>query len=382
MTEKRLGQKRNPVLENLPVSSFGLPPQAQAHQPAAGSAPAPHLHGGGGLRGQLPLPVGTPMRIDANQLTPLERQQLEQLGWKEGQPIPDNLADLVDAAKSAVQSTDPSQLLPPGDPNTPPLQLPKEISIEELSPEHRRQIQQVIADAAEQLKQPANPGPTVPGGPGVREAAQNITHRQIQLEDDRHERPVPEEKPEQPGTANLGPRHCPHCDWDLAVADTIEVTDDDKYAFLMSSLGGQPFQKIYQLLNGRLTVTLRQLRVDEVDACYRQVYHDRQLNRFEAMADFVEWVRRYRLCLELVDFRSSENLVAFPESLAGWQHDVPEGEPTKLPAILQEVQQEVLKTESLYRMVGILAGKFNRLVAKLEANVENSDFYNVTGGLT
>ena len=47
--------------------------------------------------------------------------------------------------------------------------------------------------------------------------------------------------------------------------------------------------------------------------------------------------------------------------------------------IEEYVLTKVLKTEHLQRVIGHTCNKFNRLVSKLEASVDNENFWNETG---
>ena len=57
------------------------------------------------------------------------------------------------------------------------------------------------------------------------------------------------------------------------------------------------------------------------------------------------------------------------------------GEPrqTALPTLLNYVGLHILKNESVRRVVGMTHQKFQRLVERMEANVDNSDFWKGIG---
>jgi len=158
------------------------------------------------------------------------------------------------------------------------------------------------------------------------------------------------------------------------MTDGIEVLDSDKLSFLQATLGNVPWQRLFSLMNGNLQVTLRQLRPSEVDACFEQSFYERDNLGLDQMS-FLEQINRYRLVLQLVDVRSGDKLETFPHDLAGWGGGRENNNPTILPQILSQVYEKVMGTESINRILSLAVGNFNRLVMKLEANIENPDFW-------
>lgn len=349
---------RNPVLDQLPHSSFQA---VKGAQPAA-----PHVG--------PPLPLGKPVTL--NNLTPTEQQHLESLGWKAGDPIPGNLPDAIaheqEQAKRAA--TDTSTMPPPARPDIPPLEMPDEVSIDQL-PEHQKQnLKDVLATAGEQYEalKAGAPSSILPGAEqGVQAAAAGRTDREILVEDDR------EEKAAEAATAGDLPQTCPHCSWNLKIEDSVAVTDEDKNTFLIATLGGQPWQKSYDLFGGAMQVTVRMLRPYEVDECYKQARADQNKNLEDSYDEFLEMLMRYRLCLQLVDVRTGNDVKSFKSDLNEWGA-LAESEVTLLPRITQSVYRQVIQTESVNRILSNVMGDFGRLVAKLEVQVENSDFWSGT----
>lgn len=374
------------VNEDPPAEGFSQPPPATPD-------PSP------GMQGQLPLPSGH--IVSAASLTAHERKMLESVGWQPGKPIPGNLPEILAEVQQQArqESYDTQSMPPPGDPSqVPPLKMPAEQRLEEMSPQDQARIKAALAEA-EQLAA-RGPQQFQPGGQGVGDAAAGVVHRQVDMgptvADDRqsdayasgepkHRAPTPDATAETQQAAHQsqtalpqgGPKHCPHCSWDLAMPDPVEPTAADKQSFLGAILGSKPWQRSYELLDGKLSITFRQLTPDEVDLCYTQVYAERRKGKVDTMMDFWEQLTRYRSCLQLVDFRSGEDLVRFPTSIEEWG-GATSSEATPLPQIMQQIRSEVVKTESLQRIVSTTAARFNRLAAKLEANIETPDFWEAT----
>ncbi len=350
-------------------------------------------HGG---EGQPPLPIGQPVFIDPKGLTPLERQTLGLAGWKDGMPIPANFAEHVQAARDRVKkdATHIPSMPPPAAADLPPLEMPETVEIEQL-PEHERvRLQEVLAEVgqqAEAMEQQRQAGGSPTLSPGVRAAATGQIDKIVDIEDDREqtrEQRVQEVQGQQaPASGGESPtkdsgtgaseddERCPHCDWDLSILDAIEITEEDKITFLQATLGNIPWQKSYNLLNDQMSITVRQLQPEEVDACFQQVGFENQDGRLIDRMDFWEQLNRYRMVLQLADVRTGKHVEPFPDSLKEWEGK-PEGEdPTTLPLVLKQVYERIIRTESINRILAQTVGRFNREVARLEANVENADFW-------
>jgi hypothetical protein len=129
----------------------------------------------------------------------------------------------------------------------------------------------------------------------------------------------------------------------------------------------------------------------ELEVVYAQGYRDLGTGRARTEADYYEKLNQYRLCLQMLDIRSADPRglnVQFPAGLSPetnpkattfWKTAPPEEGDTALPQILDYVVEEVLRTESLFRVFTAACNQFNRLNAKLEANTSNDPFWKPTG---
>ena len=204
--------------------------------------------------------------------------------------------------------------------------------------------------------------------------------------------PAPQEPPTKSETgADIRPTICPRCAWDLSMPNGPEPEYMDKLKFVTSMLANKPFQKQYELFNGSLLVTFRTLRPREIDACYEQIVHDTNTGKIKFQGDIIEMVNRYRFYLQLVELKT--------KTVDGFAHEFPEGfTPAtnkkansfwELPADLPEGSKgldvvedymisEIFETESLHRTVAATCREFNRLVAQMEAMVDNANFWKPT----
>ena len=184
--------------------------------------------------------------------------------------------------------------------------------------------------------------------------------------------------------------NCPHCGWDLSAPTIQEPSYDEKMGFLHSVLGQRTFANQYELFGGQVLVRFRTLTTKEMDVVYSQVFKEREAGIVTTVQDYWEKVNRYRLYLQLIYLAAkdgsftyqlpqgySEEVNPHAESYYEYEPATPDG--TFLPEIEDYILQNVLRTESIQRTVNTLCARFNRLLSKLEALVDNSDFWKATG---
>lgn len=264
------------------------------------------------------------------------------------------LEDLIAAAKTQLN-------VPDATPRT-DFVPPEPVPVESLSPAKLAEMQEAIST----FSKPAEPvaAPEIPAQP---EAPAN-------------------------NTGVLDPvTVCPRCAWDLKLPAGAEPEYFDKLKFVTTMLANKPFQKQYSLFNGELLVTFRSLRPKEIDACYSHIVYDMNEGRIKFQGDIYEMVNRYRFYLQLVELRAKTDAGMFfefpdgftpltnPKATSFWElpEDLPENS-KGLDIVEEYMTSEVLTTESLHRVVAATCRDFNRLVAQLEAMVDNANFWKLT----
>ena len=371
----------------------------QARVPAPAKLPA------GVVSGNPPLPMGKAVvATDPAKLTTFERQQLEKVGWKSGQPIPDDMVERIAAAELAA-AADAGETGLPVSPSTPPVKL-ETIDLEDMSPEEQQRVQRDIAEvlgaaapntAAEPVAKKVVPG-------RLSEAAQKVMQaRQLDMDTPQVARPAkvsipntvadsdqktPIQSYEKNVEGSAGGHqltHCPHCTWDLADDPIPEPDDSEKELFTHSILGMTNFTKSYSILGDKARLTFRTLSSGEMDAIYKQVQLEVAGGEIVSDADYRERLLRFRLYLQMAEFWSEANKREFPDGLSEltnpnatqfWKSDSKE----PLVEIEEWILREVLKTEVLHRVARNICSQFNRLIARLEALVDSPDFWKKTGG--
>lgn len=369
--------------------------------PAPGFTPPPPA----GMKGKPPIPKNVPVFTpDIDGLTDTDRQTLQQIGWKPGEAVTGDVADLIAAvrAESATESaTELDRIVASGKPAA----EFKPVDVNTLTPEQQAEVRRRMAETMDAHRRAAEAKEAVAAAAGMPEGVRDALRVSqaptgLEVEDDRPARraaavsqaeaPAAAPAPADTGLAPAHPGNCPHCGWDLAVPDDVEVTAGDKAAFLHAVLGEKPFTKDFPLFGGQVTVVFRTLTAQEIDAVFAQVFLEKKKGEILTDMDFYERINRYRLYLQMQSFRSGTFHHDFPEGFtpqtnpgaAGHYElppDLPDGE-TGLRLVERHVRETALKTESVTRVVTARSRVFNRVVDKLEAFVDNPDFWQATGG--
>ena len=352
-----------------------LPPGMQPAMP-----PGQIMHGG--TRKQ-PAPIGDlteptkPQQIGLGavqmnaKLLPSERETLKKFGWKEGEPIPVNMAELL--AQGAPQAPSGVEL---------PASSPAAERIP-LSPGQVAQGTDVLADARDALEH-TKAMSSMEADESVQRAmavAAGQSPADVAIVDDTKEATYDGGEPKSEVGFEPPLLRCPRCEWDLKVRDPVEVTDGDKQRFLQAILGQVPIRKSFSVLGGAVKIVYRSLTPDELDMCFEQAYTERRQGRYQSPDAYFELINRYRLSLQLVRIESQEVNHNFPTDIPGWTAKLDTAEETDDSPVKRACEfmyKKVILTESLNRILGGLGGEFNSLVGKLEANSRNSDFWSTT----
>jgi hypothetical protein len=337
-----------------------------------------------GLTGQPPLPVGKPMILKST--TPGERAILEEYGWQEGQPVPENLGEIIRQAKAGA--TDTTQMAPPAALNTPKLQMPVEQDITQLPASEQARYRDIVhaalavSQAEHQASQNLVDSMVPSAGSGVNEAIrQAMTGPEtVELVNDLKQTQYDSGQAKaQPSTPPVQEAAgiCPNCGWDCSNKDVMPITQTDKDLFLQSLLGGTPFVKTLKLFGDKLVIGVRTLTPSELDMCFQQRMIDSGEKEYENV-DALELITRYRSALQVTDVTFNGRALRMPKTLAEWsefvKQDILPGH-TALRAIWQAFQKHVCNTETMHRTILGNVFRFNQLVRRLEDNASNPDFW-------
>lgn len=191
---------------------------------------------------------------------------------------------------------------------------------------------------------------------------------------------------------------CVQCGWDQERPVIPEPEHQDKIAFLHAVLGQKVFSKRYAIFGGNLRLTFRALTIREIDALYREVFQAQKVGLVTTAADYYELLNRFRVDLQLIAMSSTKTALhvslpegltreTCPDAISYWDdflkeqgvYQPPDPEKADVPTLLMQVHDYILKnvckTEHLQRAVTHTCNKFNQLIVKMEASVDNADFW-------
>lgn len=385
MPDIDLTRKPAPDKEALLAKATGADKRLRVPQPARPFE---------GVTGELPLPAGKLVGMrTAGSLTPRERETLGRLGWTDDMEIPANMADLVAQVEKEHREEVMEVNLPlPVDPHTPPPKMDTK-DIGALSPAEQERFRRLVGQSAAEQRARAVEDEDRDRMSALGEDALR-SYDMAQAMASRPDAPQPEEAPAPPPmpatVADAGPLVCDHCGWHHGMPDVAEPPHAVKMDFLHSMLGEKCFTHEIALFGGTVTAVFRALTTRELDTLFEQAWYDKQRGKVEEGRDFYERVNRYRLMLQLQSLHAAD-------AGASLQHDLPDGlsretnpradnfwkgEPddgeTLLPQIETHIVNNVLRTETLFRVANSACNQFNRLVAKLEAMMDNDPFWRRT----
>lgn len=314
------------------------------------------------------------------------KKTLGQFGWEDGDPIPVELGAYLIKIKETLPASTRTDVL---------------VDAASTTEEQRTEVQKLLA-AAKILKSQADKKQERAESlknlnPNIRDAVANI----LSVVDDRNEtaaepvvspEPPPpvattqESKPTAAPIASGAPAaepllvlpFCPRCGWDMRQKFEVQITDRDKEDFVAVLLGNTRFKKKYELLGGRMTVTLRGLLAEETKTIYKQLVVDQQEKRINTEGEWYTQLLEYRLAcsVEQVADKHGKPLHIVPELKdIPFQPDAAHPNDTPLVAMSNYVNTTVLAQEVTKRLVGTHLRQFQRLVEALEAMALEPSFW-------
>jgi len=339
--------------------------------------------------------MGKPMQIGT--LLPEEIAELQKHGWREGDPIPENMAEYVDAkavAPGSLQSsaqelayreqreaTDPQFMPPPGPLDTPVLDF-SEKDITELSPEEAARANQVAASVIQAARDakllddemPAEADASVRDAVRIASAGPEL---QDDTQSDNYATGMPKEQSEAFAAPDTTP--CSRCGWPKHLSDPVEPTEDDKLVFVQAMLGQKQFTKSYKLFGDRIAIHIRSIMPHEADAIWSQIAADYDAGRIKTAIDERDYGHRYRACLQVIGIEGLDRHVTLPQSYRAWVETLPaESAAEPIRAIYDTLQEKLAVSESIHRTLTNTVAEFNQLQFKMEANSQNPDFWKAT----
>lgn len=391
--------------------------------------------GPGALRAdQLPGDGRPPMRTGSVHMSDYTRQQLQAVGWKDGDPVPGDLGKRLQEIQQEVIEERQAATLE-GSPlaaDWKPVQA-SFVNITDLPPERQAEIQQYLAEYKSETEQQAqfeqmqtDVEASIPAN--VQGEQRDLMRNQIlasnaaaqarQLQrgnatdsvviDDRPSPTAPPQKlstPEKIAILNqqqqaaaqpaqtqqavlplpdsgVAPArtNCQRCAWPLDVPYEIVPTVEDKKGFLAAILGMSRFEKKYDLLNGNLSVFFRSLSADESAVVQEQL--GAMVRNGTSFGDGEYWanLQEFRTVLSVSKIVVGGNVVYSIPPFNEWLTENPppsKGEmtPTQLPRLCAYFYAKGATQEPIRRIIGQTHKSFQRLVEAMEFMTNDPDFW-------
>jgi hypothetical protein len=335
----------------------------------------------------MPLEIGKAVKI--KKLSPEEERKLLELGWRHGQPIPENLTDLMEAVKG-IQSdaTDVENMPPPIPLDTPAMKYDasKEVDIEDLPADqqikYRKMMEKIFQDAAAQETRAGEIAAAIPEGAGegvaetIRKALMPGT--EIEIEDDSDE--LTAEAGAKPAVEADG-KKCARCGFLADMEDPVIITDEDRDSFVQSADSLQLFTKTFEFYGGAVRITVREQTRAEQDMLYDQIVLDIREKRVTSDDVLQAQRRRYNIPVQILRIEARKTEIKRPSTIKEWEEKVKTFEdPSLLPedTLLRKISlfnnQEELP-DSIFRLQLSVIGEFEIIQRKLEDQSREPDFW-------
>ena len=259
----------------------------------------------------------------------LLREQLEFVGWTEGDAIPPDLPDRLAELKSEAISELEAAIA-----DTPSTALSAQLrqltgsqfaKITDFPPAQQLAAREYVQGwiekgemdaelAAREAELDAKLPSQLTGEARsrIRQSIQDAQSPLFVIEDDTQDEAS---KPDESATGVAeAPQFCPCCNWDLAKR-TLEVmpTNSDKQMFLMTMLGDSRFFKTYHVLNKQFTIVFRELTHDETQLIYDELAFAMRRGMAMDNLGYFSAFQDARFLLALTELRAGGRLLAkFP----------------------------------------------------------------------
>lgn len=268
-----------------------------------------------------PLPVGL-FGVDPNTLSPTERITLEKLGWREGQPIPPDLAKRMPTNLTAMLAQSGSAVLEyerqqrigkmVEQRQGASVEPPKTVLLEDLSPEEQEHYQAILDHAQTGLQE---------AQAAMSQRIQQAAQTPIQLKPD-----VQEAYDRVVGARPAGQEE--------AAPDRVlpDVSTDDKIAYLVSIRGNVPFEKRYDLFGGAMSFDLVEIDRRKISVVWNRLLDLAQKKKLSNEKHAKAIFEPARAAISLSEFRIGARTIDVQKLLGG---TVDEADPRLMVAAIE-----------------------------------------------
>jgi len=330
----------------------------------------------------------------AEYMSELTKKTLQQFGWQLGDPVPENMGELL----ASIHERTPASKVPGLYVDASAM---SEKDVELIKQKLAAAKVQAIAEQerAEKAKKTAGMSPNMrelyekvsemDAGPAIVDdratASADTQEAAAETKASATEEPVPPivTEPPEPPVNLLAPviePFCPRCSWDMRQKYESNPTEVDKEIFVASILGGARMHKNYSIMGGRYNVKFRGMLAEE----NRQIHHQMLLDqKRDGFGSDTEWFLRffeYRLACSIEAVVVDDKVIALvPELENVASVELPNITDNKeldpLTRLRNYVVLDVLKIEVTRRLVCNQFRQFQRLYEALEAMALEPNFW-------
>jgi len=177
------------------------------------------------------------------------------------------------------------------------------------------------------------------------------------------------------GVVNNAQAFCPRCLWELNRPFPVEATKDDIQNFVIAILGNKCFSKTYSLFGGRASMHFQALSAKASAMIKTQLAVDVRKQRILEAGDYLATMTDYRMMFALRELYipgNPPNHQIFPDilTLTSKQEDE-----TPLRGYVEVFYSDLVISESLIRVARQTAFEFSALCEKLESMAIEPSFW-------
>lgn len=311
--------------------------------------------------GKLPFSTGEPVVI--NRATAAETAVLEKFNWQQGDPVPDNFAELL-AQSAAAAIAESDNCIPPVPMDTPPLDVNSVVrELDQMTP-----AEQLVWGPQFKQNDATKSRGDDPVTRALAQAKKDLAAKQAaqqQAEEDKNYHPSVAGAMATADEATITPEDEEAAKLKLAETEQKKkdrgFTDADLQQYFVCLEAGVPFSKSYAM--GKLTVTLRELsqaEMRDILVAFDALRKDGKTSADAATAFYFD----ARACFQLASLSGS---IEYKQK--NWA-----GGGASVADIVRAVQDSVMRNESLIRVINQRALQFDKLLRAIEAELTSENF--------
>jgi hypothetical protein len=330
----------------------------------------------------------------AEYMSELTKKTLQQFGWQLGEPVPENMGELLAGIHERTPASKvPGLYVDASAMSEKDVELIKQklaaAKVRAIADQERAEKEKKTAGMSQNMRELYEKVSEMEAGPAIIDdratAPADTQEAAAEIQASATAAPVPPivTEPPEPPVNLLAPviePFCPRCSWDMRQKYESNPTEVDKEIFMASILGGTRMHKNYSIMGGRYNIKFRGLLAEE----NRQIHHQMLLDqKRDGFGSDTEWFLRffeYRLACSIEAVVVDDKVIALVpelENVAGVElpNKTDNKELDPLTRLRNYVVLDVLKIEVTRRLVCNQFRQFQRLYEAMEAMALEPNFW-------